>query len=151
MANYYDDLSQATKEHSFSGKYSAFLNIAKNPNNDELKLVEDLARAICNLRLGDFTDEIMSGFIEELNSVKRAIDEYNKNAKNGAISSEGYKISYIDGDGNEVIKQYDAADVTKPQSQYFYNDILSVLEEFGDSLTVDEKRQILFNLLKDLI
>ena len=151
MANYYDDLNQATKEHSFSGKYSVFLNIAKNPNNDELKLVEDIARAICNLRIGDFTDEIMSGFIEDLNLIKQEIDEYNENAKNGAISSEGYKISYVDGDGNEVVKQFDTADVTKPQSQYFYNDILSIFEEFGDSLTIDEKRQVLFNLLKDLI
>ena len=101
--------------------------------------------------MGDFTDEIMSGFIEEIKSVKQEIDVYNENAKNGSITSDGYKISYIDGDGNEIIKQYDAADVTRPQSQYFYNDILSIFEEFGDSLTVDEKRQILFNILKDLI
>lgn len=150
FANYYDDLSRRTKEHSFSGKNGAFLNIAQNPNNNEMKLVEDLARAICNLRIGDFTDDIMEGFVEDIKSTKQEIDAYNSRIENENGANGGYKISFVDSDGQEIVRQFDSADISTPQSQYLRNNILSDFEEFGDSLSVEEKRQILFNILKDL-
>lgn len=149
IANFYDDLKETTKEHLFSGKASMFLDIAKHPNNDEFKLIETIGRALFNLRMSDFTDEIMSCYMAELDNVVKEIKKYDEKIEdNGA--TQGYKIMYTDENGSEVTKQFDATEYTE-KGQFLYNDITSTLEEFGGAISSDEKRQILFRILKELI
>ena len=150
LANYYDDLQPATKEHLFSGKVSMFLNIAKHPNNDEFKLVEDIARALFNLRMDDFSDEIMKSYIRELESVKELIDKYNCEKHSDGIESGSYKIVFVDSNGSEVTRQFDGIEDTY-NGGLFYNELTSIIDDFGESITSDEKRQILFRILKDLV
>ena len=149
VADFYDDLKNSTKEHLFSGKVSMFLDIAKHPNNDEVKLVEMIARALFNLRMSDFTDDIMSCYIDELKSVITEIKNYDEKLES-STSSNGYKIIFSDENGNEVTRQFDATEYTK-QGQLLYNDITSTLDDFGEALSSDEKRQILFRILKELV
>ena len=104
MENFYDDLKTTTKEHSFSGKVSMFLDVAKHPNNDEYKLVELIARAIFNLRMSDFTDEIMNCYISEVDAVIKEIRKYDEQLANSGKPQGGYKIIFTDENGQEVTK-----------------------------------------------
>ena len=149
IANFYDDLKETTKEHLFSGKASLFLDIAKHPNNDEFKLIETIGRALFNLRMSDFNDEIMSCYMQELDNVVKEIKNYDEKIED-SDSAQGYKIMYIDENGSEVTKQIDATEYTE-KGQLLYNDITSTLEEYGGAISSDEKRQILFTILKELI
>lgn len=149
IANFYDDLKETTKEHLFSGKASMFLDIAKHPNNDEFKLIETIGRALFNLRMSDFTDEIMSCYMAELDNVVKEIKKYDEKIEDNS-AAQGYKIMYTDENGSEVTKQFDATEYTE-KGQFLYNDITSTLEEFGGAISSDEKRQILFRILKELI
>ena len=149
IANFYDDLKETTKEHLFSGKASLFLDIAKHPNNDEFKLIETIGRALFNLRMSDFNDEIMSCYMQELDNVVKEIKNYDEKIED-SDSAQGYKIMYIDENGSEVTKQFDATEYTE-KGQLLYNDITSTLEEYGGAISSDEKRQILFTILKELI
>ena len=149
IANFYDDLKETTKEHLFSGKASLFLDIAKHPNNDEFKLIETIGRALFNLRMSDFNDEIMSCYMLELDNVVKEIKNYDEKIED-SDSAQGYKIMYIDENGSEVTKQFDATEYTE-KGQLLYNDITSTLEEYGGAISSDEKRQILFTILKELI
>ena len=150
LANFYDDLKATTKEHLFSGKASMFLDIAKCPNNDEYKLIETIARAIFNLRMSDFTDEIMSCYVHDLKVVVDEIKSYDEKLANSRNSANGYKIIFTDESGSEVTKQFDATEYTD-SGQLLYNDITTALDEFGGAVSSDEKRQILFRILKELI
>ena len=150
FANFYDDLNQATKEHLFNGKIAVFLNIAKHPNNDENKLIEDVARALFNLRMGDFTDDIMESFISELKFVKEQILKYNNDESNSSGKNEGFKISYTDKNGEDIIRQFSSSEYTQ-NGEYLYNSLTDLLSEFGESISADEKRQILFDILKELV
>ena len=149
IANFYDDLKISTKEHLFSGKVSMFLDIAKHPNNDEMKLIEIIARSLFNLRMSDFTDEIMASYSTELKKVVDEIIAYDSKLSISS-SNNGYKIVFTDENGNLITRQFDATEYTK-QGQLLYNDITSTLEEFSEALSSDEKRQILFRILKELI
>ena len=150
IANFYDDLKETTKEHLFSGKASMFLDLAKHPNNDEYKLVELIARAIFNLRMSDFTDEIMNCYIQDVTAVLDEIKSYDAKLVNSSKSLNGYKIVFTDENGAEVTKQFDATEYTD-RGQLLYNDITTALEEFGGAVSSDEKRQILFRILKELV
>lgn len=150
MENFYDDLKTTTKEHSFSGKVSMFLDVAKHPNNDEYKLVELIARAIFNLRMSDFTDEIMNCYISEVDAVIKEIRKYDEQLANSGKPQGGYKIIFTDENGQEVTKQFDMAEYTE-SGQILYNDITTILDEYGGAVSSDEKRQILFRILKELV
>lgn len=148
LENFYDDLKQTTKEHLFNGKVGLFLETIRHPNNNENKTIEAIARIIFNLRMSDFTDEIMSSFVEELSTVKDTILRYNSSASTSSLS--GYKITYFDENGQEITRQFDSTEETQT-GKYLYNDITSVLSDFNEALSSDEKRQILFRILKELI
>ena len=61
-----------------------------------------------------------------------------------------YKITYFDENGQEITRQFDSTEETQT-GKYLYNDITSVLSDFNEALSSDEKRQILFRILKELI
>ncbi len=149
IANFYDDLKPQTREHLFNGKVNMFMGIAKHPNNDETKLVETIARALYNLRMSDFNDNIMCHFID---GFKLVIDEIlSYNALNHSVGSDGsYKISFVDDNGDTITKQFDGTNSTD-EGDLLYNDITSTLSEYGEAVTSDEKRQILFRILKELM
>lgn len=150
VENFYDDLKSATKEHLFSGKVGMFLDIAKHPNNDEFKLVESIARAIFNLRMGDFNDDIMKCFMDGIVAVRNDILAYNSNAASASTSLGSYKIVFSDENGNAVTRQFDATQ-NSPEGQFLYNDLTSAIEEYGEAVSSEEKRQILFRILKELV
>lgn len=150
IANFYDDLKETTKEHLFSGKIGMFLDIAKHPNNDEFKLVEAIARALFNLRMGDFNDEIMNCFLDGVRSVREDILAYNAGAETATTAVGSYKIMFSDENGNSVTRQFDTTEDSQ-EGQFLYNELTSAIEEYGESISSDEKRQILFRILKDLV
>ena len=127
-----------------------FLDVAKHPNNDEYKLVELIARAIFNLRMSDFTDEIMNCYISEVDAVIKEIRKYDEQLANSGKPQGGYKIIFTDENGQEVTKQFDMAEYTE-SGQILYNDITTILDEYGGAVSSDEKRQILFRILKELV
>lgn len=148
MENFYDDLKQKTKEHSFNGKVNLFLDLVRHPNNDENKLIEAIARILFNLRMSDFTDEIMGSFMGELRAVREAIVNYDHNTEK--VNTTGYKIVYRDEDGREITRQFDSAEETD-EGDMLYNTLTSDLDDFNESISSDEKRQILFRILKELM
>ena len=99
--------------------------------------------------MSDFTDEIMSCYMAELDNVVKEIKKYDEKIEDNS-AAQGYKIMYTDENGWEVTKQFDATEYTE-KGQFLYNDITSTLEEFGGAISSDEKRQILFRILKELI
>lgn len=149
VANFYDDLKPRTKEHLFSGKISAFLSVIKTPTNDEGKLIEEIVRAIFGLRLGDLSDDLMSGFERELCEIKKQIEQYNNSINSDQHFSGGYKITFADESGEEVTCQFDEVD-SSPHEEELYNEITEILESYGESIATDGKRQVLFKILKEL-
>ena len=150
IANFYDDLKPATKEHLFNGKNGMFLDIAKHPNNDEFKLVEAIARALFNLRMGDFNDDIMNCFLEGVQAVRDDILAYNSNADSASTALGSYKIVFSDENGDVVTRQFDATQDSQ-EGQFLYNELTSALEDYGEAISTEEKRQILFKILKELM
>ena len=87
--------------------------------------------------------------MDELDNVVKEIKRYDEKIEDNS-TAQGYKIMYTDENGSEVTKQFDTTEYTE-KGQFLYNDITSTLEEFGGAISSDEKRQILFRILKELI
>ena len=78
------------------------------------------------------------------------IKSYDEKLANSRNSANGYKIIFTDENGHEITRQFDATEYTD-SGQLLYNDITTALDEFGGAVSSDEKRQILFRILKELV
>lgn len=57
---------------------------------------------------------------------------------------------FSDESGNETTRQFDATQDSQ-EGQLLYNDLTSAIEEYGEAISSEEKRQILFRILKELV
>ena len=64
--------------------------------------------------------------------------------------NDGFKISYTDKNGEDIVRQFSSSEYTQ-NGEYLYNSLTDLLSEFGESISADEKRQILFDILKELV
>lgn len=81
------------------------------------------------------------------------VNAYNEKTQRsvGTAVTGSYKISYVDDAGNETFKTYDKTELTN-HAKLLYNDIEAMLtEEYGTSLSSDEKRQVLIDIIGKLL
>ena len=62
----------------------------------------------------------------------------------------GNVVQLTDESGTEITRQFDSTEYTE-RGQLLYNDITTAIEDFGEAVSSDEKRQILFRILKELV
>ena len=63
--------------------------------------------------------------------------------------TSSYQISYVDSNGVTVTKRFDKVEVSG-RSKLLYNQIMAALDAMGHSISEQEKRQILMEVLKKL-
>ena len=80
---------------------------------------------------------------------KEVVEETNNSTNEQIISSGMYKISYIDDNGKESVKTLTRVETSR-KAQLLNNDITSLLEDFGESISTNEKRQVLLDILEKL-
>ena len=151
VLNYYEDLNKTTKTHVFSGVGAVFLNSIKTISNDEDKFVCSLIKGLYHLRIEDLNDEMMDSIGSTLKEAKGIIDKYNADSDEGIEhSANGYEIVFIKQDGNRVEKHFAKTELTKV-SELLHNDVTTLLDEFGESISKVEKGQVLLEILKELM
>ena len=69
---------------------------------------------------------------------------------NTAYKTEFYKISYIDASGSEVYKTFEKQEYS-PQAKLLYNDTEAIMHEYGESLSAEEKRQVLVDIINKVL
>ena len=88
--------------------------------------------------------------MECLRAVKADILAYDADVVANDSRVGNYKIIFTDDNGNMITKQFDSAPDSY-EGQLLYNEITSSIQEYGEAISEEEKRQVLFKILKDLI
>ena len=139
--------------HVFSNNENIMLKICSTCTLDERKLVSDLARPATGLRVDDWGEITVDGFIQVTKAFAETINSYNNHLKDASAQSTigGYKLTFFDNDGVEKYKTFDKTELSKT-AHLLYNDVEAMLEEeYGASLSADEKRQVLFDIIDKLL
>ena len=140
-------LSESTFQHMFDSTTNQILNYLAQLNNyDEHKIIFELCRLVTGIDLADWNDSTIDKFKETLaNSVKKIADyESSDSTVNG---DNGIELTF---NGVTVSKTFSTLEPT-PLGQTVLNNIEASLEEYGDSISPDEKLAILFNIIKEII
>jgi hypothetical protein len=148
VREWYEPLSERTKQYLFSGNENRILSLMSSVTNDEYAFVQRLAKAVTSLRIEDWNGNTITVFLRDLRQFKDTVESYNS-ARQVAAEQGAYKITFTDNGGNEVTKSFAKAKYSK-KAVLLLREIESSLDEMGQAITEQEKRQVLMELLQKL-
>ena len=145
---YEDDWSQ--KEHKvFDYQTNAMIEYLKtfNRGNEDNIFIEELAQVITGCELGYWNDSKMDDFNDTLLRIIYQLENFE--VKEGLEDNE---VKIIIQAGNENLRstQFDKQELSG-NGQVMFNKMKSTLENFGQSLSQEEKMQIVARLLEEIM
>lgn len=156
VKDWYEGLSAAAKNKVYSNNAERVFKVFENATNDEHMLIEGLARVLTGLRIDDWSDNNIEVFCSRMAEYKATIDaEMHKapdTSADKALSLEsqsGYSVVFVDDGGNAVQRTFDRVERSK-RSEVLYRRIDSAIKEMGHSISPQEKRQVLMEILEKL-
>lgn len=152
-----DTLSASTLDHVFSDDKAVIMELLKTASNDVEALIERLAKAATGLRIDDWDDRQVNVFLEEIREFKETVELYAAESKNTVQSLEfaqatmgdDYHISYVDALGKHQIKTFNKITYNN-RGKLLRNEIEDILDGMGEALSIDEKRQVLMEILEKM-
>ena len=153
VMDWVDLLDEEVKSHMFNNSDNAMLKLCLEITPDSNKFVEDLARPATSLRIDDWGEITVDGFINAVTSFVSTVESYNTklNSTDSKSAVGSYRISFVNDSGDESFKTFDKTELPE-NAQLLYNDLEAMLtEEYGASLSDNEKRQVLMDIISNLL
>ncbi len=145
-----DTLNPAVFQQLFEDGTDKCLGLFSNITNDEEIFVARLAKLATDLRIEDWNDNTEEVFESNLLRYKQTAEEFHGQVKENADENVSmYEITFRNSDGQAVTKRFDKVE-TSSRGRLLHNTILSELDSMGYSITEQEKRQILMEILKNM-
>ena len=149
LNDYLESLKETTKNHVFNNSASSFIDAIRESTNDETRTVKNLLRKMFSLRVDDFTDVIAENIEPSIKDTIEIITKYDQNVAS-TTDNNSYVVKFVNEDGTSSELHFDKLEEKSYQVNMFYNEIISAVEEFNESLTNAEKGQVLLEILKEM-
>lgn len=151
VQDWIESLDPNVKTHLFSNGAEKCYAILSGITNDEHLFISRLAKGVTGLRLEDWNNNIIDAFLRNLKEYKESLEEYKtKQETEDEISNQTgneYKISFLNNDGSITEKHFEKTEIGK-RAKLLKNDIENSIEEMGHSISQQEKRQVIIDVLK---
>lgn len=144
MRNWYDSLPEKTKKHLFDNREDNLFKIINEHKDDSF--LEELSLLICGIIIEDFKENSPEIFISKLKDIKQTIEKYPCPAKH---SGNLYEILYTENTDKALYAAFEGADYDD-NAEMMYSEFEHYLCEYGNSLTANQKRQVLLDLLVNM-
>ncbi|QSZ28061.1 hypothetical protein ACETAC_04180 [Aceticella autotrophica] len=150
IKDWYESLGENTINYLFTNNESKILELMKSITNDEVTFMERLGKAVTSLRIDDWNANTIEMFLKDLAAFKETVKDFDKNyADSNENASEMYRIVFVDKDGSEVVKTFSKTKYSD-RAKLLFNEITTSLEEMGQAISEQEKRQVLMELLEKM-
>ena len=146
-----DSLDPSVFEQIFADGTEKCLGLFRTITPDEDMFISRLAKATTGLRLEDWDDSTRKQFSAKLEQIRNTAESFQK-VETAATEtpSDGYQISFINKNGESVIKRFDHVEIS-PRAKLLLNTILDEVDSMGRSISEQEKRQVLMDVLKNML
>lgn len=149
-----ESIDQTAYDELFSDGTDKCLSLFKSITNDESDFIKRLAQLATDLRIEDWDDKTIHRFAESLNKWKNTAEMHqgpNEQSDDGGEQREpnSYELTFVDEEGMAVKRRFKKVDSTK-RGQLLCNQISSAVDAMGQSISDQEKRQILMEILKGM-
>ena len=145
-----DSLDPKSFEQLFPDGTEKFLQHLKSVTNDEDLFISRLAKLATGLRLEDWDGKTEKAFFSALEGFMSTAREFHDTAVAETINdTSNYQIIFADEDGASTVRRFDKVEVSA-RGKLLFNQIIASLNAMGNSISEQEKRQILMEVLKKL-
>lgn len=150
LLEWYESLKEQTIQNMFSGNENSLLSQIANITNDEVTFIERFSKNLIGLRIDDWDSMTFGMYKKSLESFISKINEFNQSSdEQNEHTGTRYSIGFIDQTGKEVKKSFEKVEYSS-RAKLLYNDITGAIEDMGQSITENEKRQVLIEILEKL-
>ena len=150
LTEWYESLEKSTMQNLFANNENAILKLISTITNDEVMFAERISKAVTGLRLDDWNNSILEQFITSLQQFKETVEDFDSTAdQRQEIKGKQYKIVTVNENGEEEIKSFDRVEYSR-RAELLYRDITGAISDMGQSISEQEKRQVLFEILESL-
>lgn len=149
IKDWYESLSEKTSQFLFPGSENKIIDLMANITNDEGAFIQRLAKAVTSLRIDDWNSDTIDSFLSDIQNFKKTVEDFNVQKDTSEAGSTSYEIIFIGANGEKIPKRFDKTEYSK-RAKLLLNEMASHLDEYGQSITEQEKRQVLIELLEKL-
>lgn len=137
-------------EQLFENGTDKCLGLFKEVTNDEGAFIDRLAKAATDLRVEDWGDDTIDRFSNSLKMYRKTAESFQSNKEDDSErETSAYEIKFRTEDGFSEVKRFNKVETSK-RGKLLYNSILSEIESMGYSISEQEKRQILMDILEKM-
>lgn len=126
------------------------LGLFKTITNDEDTFISRLAKIATDLRLEDWDDSTFRLFQAKLKIWKETAEMFQCQENDiAAVESEDYQVTFTNDEGMAITKRFERVKCSN-RAKLLYNAITGQLAGMGQSISEQEKRQVLMEILEKL-
>ena len=115
-----------------------------------MTFISKLAKLTTDLRIEDWDDFTIQRFEENLKVFQNTAREFHSSIEiNNGSSTSAYEIRFTSDDGASEVKRFERIESSK-KGRLLYNSIMAEIDSMGKSISEQEKRQILMDILKEM-
>lgn len=146
-----ESLDQTVFEQLFTDGTEKCLGLFKTITNDDDLTIIRLAKLATDLRLEDWDERIRELFLATVRRYKETAEAHHAQSTVAGESelTSAYQITFTDSHGAVVTKRFNRVDETG-KGKLLHNQVTAALDSMGRSISDQEKRQILMEILKNL-
>ena len=146
-----ESLDQTVFEQLFTDGTEKCLGLFKSITNDDELTITRLAKLATDLRIEDWDEKVVGLFCSNIKRYKETAEAYHSEVKEAANAqnTSTYQITFLDDKGVAVTKRFNSVEGTG-KGKLLHNQVTAALESMGRSISDQEKRQILMEILKEL-
>ncbi|MBD7914582.1 hypothetical protein H9660_05440 [Clostridium sp. Sa3CUN1] len=149
LNTWYSSLSDEQKGHLYNTETNDLLRFIQKSNNNEIDIINNLVYIFSNLAVEDWNDNSINVYLNGIRSSKEQVENYelsiDSDNNNGLV-----KIVFESDDSETIEKTFNKVEVS-PLGSTLCNAIEEIIEEYGDSVNDNEKRNILMDILSNYI
>ena len=145
-----DRLDPKSFEQLFSDGTDHFLQHLRSMTNDEDLFITRLAKLATGLRLEDWDSKTVKQYIDALGCFMKTAKDFHSSVVAETINdTSSYQVTFADEEGTSTTRRFDKVEISA-RGKLLFNQITASLEAMGHSISEQEKRQILMEVLKKL-
>lgn len=145
-----DHLDPKSFEQLFPDGTDRFLQHLRTMTNDEDLFITRLAKLATGLRLEDWDAKTVGKYLEALGCYKNTAKEFHSSVVASTINdTSSYQVTFADAEGVNTTRRFEKVEISA-RGKLLFNQITSSLDAMGQSVSEQEKRQILMEVLKKL-
>lgn len=138
----------SSRTHVFSGLNNQILSAVATSTGDDVVTVNRIAKAATALRIDDWNDARFDDFLGAIAAMKNEVENTSE-GDSEAGDAPDVRIRFTDVNGTVREKTFAAVEPSR-RARLLKSGILSCLDEMGGALSPEEKRQVVFDVLRGL-